>query len=111
MSYSKAINKQENRSGSLLKKLYQRRAITKDSYLIRTILYIHLNPVHHEITKNFEEYRWSSYNKIFNKLKSKLRKTEVLELFGDIENYIKIHREEKELMLAKLLESSSGKTY
>ncbi|RPI15859.1 MAG: hypothetical protein EHM58_13230 [Ignavibacteriae bacterium] len=101
MSYSKAINRQENRSGSLFKKLYQRKPINSDNYLIRTILYIHLNPVHHKLTEDFETYRWSSYNKMLNQVKSKLRKNEVLDMFYGIENYIKLHKEERDLMVLR----------
>jgi putative transposase len=101
MSYTKAINKQENREGSLFKKLYQRKPITSEEYLIRSVIYVHLNTVHHKITRDFENYKWSSFNKILNKMKSNLQKEEILEMFGGKENYISIHREEREFMITR----------
>jgi REP element-mobilizing transposase RayT len=94
MSYTKAINKQEKREGSLLRKYFKHKAITSDEYLIRSILYTHMNPVHHKITYDFRTYMWSSYNKILNTERSYLCKEKILELFGNIENYKEVHYEE-----------------
>ncbi|RKY55855.1 MAG: hypothetical protein DRP89_02480 [Candidatus Neomarinimicrobiota bacterium] len=92
-SYSKSINKQENRHGSLFEKHFKRKIIDSEEYLSRIIFYIHLNPVYHHVCQSFENYQWSSYKKILNRCKSKLSKKEVLEYFSGRENYIFFHRE------------------
>jgi putative transposase len=94
MTYGKTINKQQNRSGSLFKKYFQRKFVTNDNYLVRTILYIYFNPVHHFINNDFENYKWSSYNKILGHNKEICAK-EVLEIFGGLDSYIQIHQTEK----------------
>lgn len=93
-AYSKAINKQENRSGSLFEKPFKRIWIHDNAYLTRVIYYIHRNPVHHKICKSLEEYRWSSYHRILDGRASKLKKKEVLDCFGGRDKFIEFHREE-----------------
>ncbi|MDY7394841.1 hypothetical protein UMM65_06280 [Aureibaculum sp. 2210JD6-5] len=60
-AYAQAINRQNNRHGSLFEKPFRRKKIEDEKYLINLILYIHNNPVHHGITNHIEKYKWSSY--------------------------------------------------
>jgi hypothetical protein len=91
MSYSKAINKQTGRKGSLFREIFKRKEITSLPYLRNTIIYIHRNPLHHGFTDDFIFYRWSSYDRITEEKITKLRKQEVLAWFGDKENYQAVH--------------------
>jgi REP element-mobilizing transposase RayT len=45
VSYTKAINKQQGRVGSLFQGPFQARRVDSDSYLVHLTRYIHLNPV------------------------------------------------------------------
>lgn len=90
-AYSKAINKQENRSGSLFEKPMKRILIDDHRYLTHVVFYIHTNPEHHKISNNFKVYPWSSYKRILNNKPSKLKKKEVIEIFDGWENYIEYH--------------------
>jgi hypothetical protein len=92
--YTKSVNVEQNRSGSLFKKHFKRRIILEEQYLGRIVLYIHLNPVHHKITDDYQNFRWSSYHRILSDKPTKLKRCEVLDIFGGRENYIKSHREE-----------------
>lgn len=91
ISYSQAINKQQSRSGSLFLKPFRRKIITDDKYLKRVIYYIHNNPVHHRICKSIRDYKWSSYNSILSKSKTNLKRKEVIEIFGNLKNFIEFH--------------------
>ncbi|MBL7010905.1 MAG: hypothetical protein ISR82_06760 [Candidatus Marinimicrobia bacterium] len=51
--YSLAINKQQNRHGSLMQKRFKRIVIESDNYLLSLIHYIHHNPIHHGLTDSF----------------------------------------------------------
>jgi len=93
MSYAKAINKQEKRTGSLFQKNFERLKISNIKYLNNVIQYIHLNPVHHKFTDDYKDYPWSSYDRIMIPKPSKLPKQEILENFNGKENYIKFHTE------------------
>ncbi len=91
MSYSKAINKQEKREGSLFRKNFKRIRIASDLYFTRMVWYIHNNPVKHRICKDFASYHWSSYQRILLAQESKLDKKSVLEWFGGVEWFQQFH--------------------
>jgi REP element-mobilizing transposase RayT len=95
ISYSKSINKQFDRSGSLFQKNFKRKVIEESTYLTRIILYIHANPQKHKCVKDFKEYRFSSYNGIIGNKSTKLNRNEVLEWFGGKENFVKFHDDNK----------------
>jgi REP element-mobilizing transposase RayT len=52
-SYSKSINKKYGRSGSLFKDRFSRIRLENEEYLKNLILYIHLNPTHHQFVADF----------------------------------------------------------
>jgi len=91
MSYSKSINKQTERSGSLFRKNFKRKEIDNLQYLQNTVIYIHRNPLHHDFTDDFAAYRWSSYDRMLEDKITKLKKQEVFEWFADKENYRYTH--------------------
>ena len=64
MSYSKALNKQTGRKGSLFREIFKRKEIDSLLYLQQAVVYIHRNPVHHGFEVDFANYRWSSYARI-----------------------------------------------
>jgi putative transposase len=107
-SYSRAINKQENRSGSLfrsgtkavainsLKSLMPTLAITQNTLLLSSILtekqypqicfnYIHLNPVRAKLVKNPLEWKYSSAQDFYGERKNKLTNIEVAQNFVEID--------------------------
>ena len=92
MAYSKSINKQQNRTGSLFRKNFKRKKINNLEYLKQVVIYIHRNPEHHGITNNFSDYPWSSYNRILEDKITKLKKEEVIGWFEDKQNFISCHR-------------------
>ena len=91
-AYTKSINKQQNRIGSLFQKNFKRKIIDNETYLTRIIYYIHLNPELHKITQSFENYPYSSYKEIMNIKNKKLKSQEVLNWFAGKRNYIEFHR-------------------
>lgn len=97
MSYAKAINKQQNRTGSLFRKNFKRKKINDLKYLKEVLIYIHRNPKHHGIKTNFRDYAWSSYNRILEKNITKLRKDEVIGWFEDKQNFIACHGQSSEI--------------
>lgn len=61
VSYTKAINKQQNRVGSLFQGPFQSRCVSKDAELIHLSRYIHLNPVQAGLVAAPEDWEFSSY--------------------------------------------------
>ncbi|MFP3594555.1 transposase [Chryseobacterium sp. SIMBA_038] len=91
-SYSQAFNKENNRHGSLIESPFKRKQITSDEYLINTIIYIHQNPQNHSMASDFSKYNFSSYQSILSHSKTLLKRSEVIELFDNRENFITSHR-------------------
>ncbi|MDT0646717.1 transposase [Zunongwangia sp. F260] len=94
-AYAKAINKASNRNGSLFKDRFQRKKIESEDYLITLILYIHLNPEHHNFTDDFSTYKHSSFQSIISEKPTLLQRKEVLNLFHDKENFKDVHYSRK----------------
>jgi REP element-mobilizing transposase RayT len=86
-SYSKAINKAFNRHGSLFQKHLHRIRVEDDEYLMQLIAYIHLNPVKHEFTNEFKNYKYSSYQAYISEKSTSIEKSYVISLFGDKTNF------------------------
>jgi REP element-mobilizing transposase RayT len=86
-SYSKAINKAYNRTGSLFQEHPHRIRVEDDEYLMQLIAYIHLNPVKHKFSDNFKEYKYSSYQAYISEKPTSIEKEYVMSLFGDKTNF------------------------
>ena len=91
-SYTQAINNKFNRSGSLFERTFERKKIDSEDYLRKVIYYIHNNPVAHGVVQKIENYPWSSYRTLISQEPSNLKKEQVIELFGDLDNFIAYHK-------------------
>jgi REP element-mobilizing transposase RayT len=61
-SYTQAINKQENKSGTLFQRRTKAKAINQESnYLFNCVNYIHQNPVVAGLVKKIEDWEFSSF--------------------------------------------------
>lgn len=60
-SYTKTINLEYHRKGSLFTPNFKRKEIDSEAYLIKLINYIHFNPVVHGFCSKPEEWNYSSY--------------------------------------------------
>ena len=93
-AYTQAINKKYSRTGSLFEKPFERKRITSEDYLKKLIFYIHNNPVHHSISDKISSYPWTSYHEFLREEDIIVKRTEVIELFADLENFKKYHQKE-----------------
>lgn len=82
ISYTQAINKQENRRGSLFQEHPKHILLSSDAHLLSLIRYIHNNPIHHGITERPENWRFSSYTAFLSGAPSRVKRAEVLGLLG-----------------------------
>lgn len=94
-----------SRRGSLFIPNFKRSEITDDTYLTAVIVYIHRNPVHHGFTIDWTKWRLSSYQTILSEKPTALKREEVLKWFGNVDQFLKIHRDEKLSKSLELLES------
>ncbi|MFA6923810.1 MAG: hypothetical protein WC223_06090 [Bacteroidales bacterium] len=86
-TYTKSINKAYNRTGSLFQEHLQRNRVKDESYLIKLIAYIHLNPLKHQFTNDFRNYPFSSYKAYTTNKKTDIKKDFIMEIFGNVENF------------------------
>ncbi|MBP6828295.1 MAG: hypothetical protein KA165_17145 [Saprospiraceae bacterium] len=93
MSYAKAINKQEGRTGSLFQKNFKRRPVQSDEHFMNLIYYVHTNAQLHGICDDFREWPYSSYFSILSDGNTRLQRTEVLGWFDSKESFEQYHRQ------------------
>lgn len=73
VGYVQWHNRRHERTGHLCQNRYMSEAVEDESYLINVLRYIHQNPVKAGLSKNVEEYKWSSYNEYIKKAKWSIR--------------------------------------
>ncbi|MFZ4706171.1 MAG: transposase, partial [Bacteroidales bacterium] len=71
-SYSKAINKQQGRKGSLFIRPYKRKNIDSTFYLRKLVQYIHFNPIEAGLCYEPSKYKYSSYSALLSDSKTLL---------------------------------------
>jgi REP element-mobilizing transposase RayT len=91
-AYTKAYNKSYNRHGPMFERPFKRKMISNETYFQNLIAYIHNNPVHHAICEHPLNYPWSSYITCVSEKKTKLKRTEVIAFFNDLENFKYVHQ-------------------
>jgi len=90
--YAVWFNKKQNRRGSLFTKYYRRVEVSSDDYLRRLIYYIHLNPVKHDITRDFRSYPYSSFRSYASFQPSIITRSETLSWFNnDLPEFLAFH--------------------
>ena len=89
-AYAKAYNKRYQRTGSLFQEHLKRIKIEDENYLKNLIIYINTNSSHHNIA-NYESYKHSSYSSLVSNNTTWLKRNEVIDLFGDKENFKYVH--------------------
>lgn len=92
ISYSMAINIQEERKGNLFQRTFKRKIIEEENYLYAAIYYIHANPVHHGIINDLTLYKFSSFNDLFKNNGDLLCRNEIMEWFEGVEGFFNYHK-------------------
>lgn len=96
ISYSMAVNIQEERKGNLFQRAFKRKIIEDENYLFAAVYYIHSNPVHHGISNDLTMYKFSSFNDLIRNQGNLLCRSEIMEWFGGVNNFIDYHKKIKD---------------
>lgn len=91
--YTKSINKNLERRGSLFVKRFRKVKIEDEEHLKYAIAYVHTNAEKHGLINNFRDWEHSSYKKIISVKPTYLLKEEVLKLYGGVEKFEMYHHE------------------
>jgi putative transposase len=103
MSYSKAINKQQGRTGSLFQRPFKRLAVKNEMHFGNLVYYINANAQLHDISNDFREYPYSSYSAYISRAATKLERDTVIGWFGSRENLIAAHEQQMDLKVIEYL--------
>ncbi|MEI7977799.1 MAG: hypothetical protein WCI53_03055 [Bacteroidota bacterium] len=87
-SYTKSINKAQSRTGGLFETPFKRKVVNSDTYFTQLIWYIHFNPQKHGFVSDFKDYPYSSYHSNSSTKLSKFANDQVIDWFGNENNYI-----------------------
>jgi hypothetical protein len=66
-SYVYWYNWKYGRCGHLFQERYKSEIVENEAYLLTVLRYIHQNPVKAGLSKNVQDYQWSSYNEYIKK--------------------------------------------
>ena len=92
-AYTQSMNKRYKRTGSLFEKPFERKLVKTEKYFQNLVYYIHNNPVHHGFVKTMDLYPWSSYQTILSNKPTKLKRFDVIQWYGELENFITYHEQ------------------
>jgi REP element-mobilizing transposase RayT len=90
-AYTQAINKKFKRTGALFEKPFERKQITSEKNLQNVIYYIHNNPVQHGFVQQMSLYPWSSFESIVSDKPTKLKRQNVIDLYGTKLDFLDYH--------------------
>ena len=110
ISYAQAINKQEDRRGSLFQEHPKHVLVTEEAHLLWLVYYIHNNPVHHHLCEKIEDWKYSSWQALTGTMETKIAREEVLSLFGNKNSFLTFHQQQENYQDIKycLLDSNLG---
>jgi REP element-mobilizing transposase RayT len=95
VSYSKAVNKQQSRSGHLFQGPFHAKLVDQDSYLKWLSRYIHLNPVAAGLVRHPADWQFSSYRDYIGLRQGKLpHPAIVIEQFVSRQEYARFVEED-----------------
>ena len=90
-TYTKAINKAYQRTGSLFEKPFKRKPITNERYYKALVAYIHQNPQMHGLVDDFRDWPYSSYRAMISREPTQLAREVSLAWFDDSRGLVQDH--------------------
>lgn len=98
-TYTKAVNKAYQRTGSLFEKPFKRKVVDNENYFTNLVLYIHRNPEFHGFVDDFRDWPFSSYKAILSTEQTGISRAELLSWFGNEKEFTSFHMNEPDLQL------------
>lgn len=97
-AYTRGINNAMGRSGALFERPFKRIPVTNEKHLIQLVIYIHQNPQKHKFVDDFRDWDYSSYHELIGGVPTRLQRERMMELFGSLDDFIRIHQEIQSLV-------------
>jgi putative transposase len=96
VAYATSFNSKFSRKGNLFFKPFKRVLVDDGDQLITTVVYIHTNPVKHELINDFRKYEWSSWHKLVSEFPKTVKEKEMIGWFGNKKLFIETHLKTKQ---------------
>ncbi len=90
--YARHYNRKYGRMGGLFHRPFGRKIIKDDAQLAWLLWYIHRNPLHHNITDDWDKYPYSSYPHYLNNASTLVTTEFLIAFFGGIDHLLKHHQ-------------------
>lgn len=91
-SYCQAFNKEYKRKGSLFVPNFHRKIVDSIEYLLKLVIYIHRNPVHHGFVDSPSNWPHSSLKYFeFRNTQELVDTNTVLDYFGSLSDFFQLH--------------------
>jgi len=94
-AYTKAINKDQNRTGSLFQRNFKKVLINENIQLQNTIIYINTNSNHHGL-EDYKRYKFCSYQSLISNKLTAINKSLIELYFDDVINFKSVLEYKKE---------------
>ena len=94
-AYARWFNLKIGRKNKLFKKDFERKLVDSPEYFKTLVVYINNNPVHHGFVEHPSEYSWSSYKTTLLEKDTKIKRQEVINYFGDKDNFKYVHEQKQ----------------
>lgn len=91
LCYSMNLKKTEEIKTNVFSQKFRRKKVTDANQLTQLFYYIHQNPLHHGLTNDWSNYRWSSFGDLLFNPYTILEKKFVFDWFGGRDEFIKMH--------------------
>jgi putative transposase len=98
-TYTKAINKAYQRTGSLFEKPFKRKIVDNEYHFTNLVLYIHRNPEFHGLVDDFRDWPFSSYKAILSTGQTGISRAELLSWFGNAKGFTAFHMNDPDMQL------------
>ena len=93
VSYTNAYNRMFQRTGGLFQ-FFRRSSINEEAHLQQAIIYVHANAQKHRLINDYRNYPHNSFKEIVNGKSLLVDTKAVLNFFGGLEQFIKIHNQQ-----------------
>jgi len=103
-SYAKSYNSMFGRRGALFLDFIRRVEVKSAEQFTNTLHYVHKNPVHHGFCKSVADWKWSSYHSLLSNKPTMLLRQEVIDWFGNVDNFYAFHQQPVDLKHASIIE-------
>jgi len=90
-AYARSFNLDHSRVGALFQRPFRRIIVRSQAQLVHVVVYIHRNPEHHGLQRDFIRWQYSSYQALRATRATRLQRDDVLAWFGGRDGFIACH--------------------